>query len=134
MSALTFTLNGINYGAAPYNVQVMDYHMPFVGKPVLYERKKADADGSVVQGTSVEPIRFTLECACKYSNTASPATTLDAIAEKLELTVGSSVTLVVSWFTGKTWTVRLASEFAPKAALNGAFFTLEFVVPSGGES
>lgn len=128
---LTFALNGINYSVSPYYCQVVDYEMPFVGKPRLYERAKAGANGSVVQGYSREPLRFRLDCVCKYGNTESPMTTLDAIATKLALTVGSSVTLQVSWFPGKVWTVRLASEFAPRVALNGAFFTLEFVVPTG---
>ena len=132
-TVLTFALNSVNYSLSPKYCQVVDYSMPFVGKPRLYERALAGVDGSVVQGYSVDPIRFRLDCVCKFSNTASITTTLDSIANSLAATIGSDVKLAVSWFPGRTWTVRLASEFAPKVALNGAFFTLDFVVPSGAE-
>jgi len=133
-TVLTFALNGINYSLSPYYVQVVDYDMPLLGKPRLFERAKAGANGSVVQGYSREPLRFRLDCACKFPSPASPSTTLDAISAKLALTIGSDVSLAVSWFSGKTWTVRLASEFSPKLGLNGAFFTLEFIVPSGAKN
>ena len=128
-TAYGITLDGVDLSTSPYNLIVMDGEPPLVPEPRIFERQKATAHGSVIQGASYEPARFTLSCACLYSDAGDPDETLDALAGAFLAATVEAQTFVVGWRPTKQWNVRVTSAFEPQRRGNGALFSISFIAP-----
>ena len=125
-----FELDGTDMSTTPYNIYVVDGEPPLVPEPRIFEKRKATTNGSVIQGASYEAARFTLSCACIYSDASNPDTTLDAIAGKLLAATVAAKTFRIGIRQSKQYTVRVTSAFEPDRRGNGALFSISFIAPN----
>ncbi len=130
-NGFSFTYNGTDLGEAAYNLYVDRSSAPYFGKPRVDERPLAGETGSVTQGSTFESITLTLQCKVVAVSRAALITQLEAIKGVLEVTLQGEKVLVLDEYPGRQYTGRFTSAFNPDLAINGAEFTLTFLVPSG---
>lgn len=127
-TSASFSFNGTDLAGSSYQVYVLNHDLPYLPPARVAQAELSGADGAVTQGANYGSFEVTLDCMCVGSSPSDVDTKLQAVATLLKNSETGEKAFVIGTNSGDTYQARLVSEIRPQRFLNGAAFTLTFLV------